>query len=195
MHDDTSLLRRIAAAPALSGILRELVDFDVEDLESVDSSPARLSSGVSLSVIACDGSAGRFFLVGPEAPLRPVLYADSEGSAGLIGSTLSNALATMVMLPNWRDLLGFSGGGDIGQMRRAQAWLEEGMRRSNPGLDELQAVLVKELDLPVPDDPVMALWESVRATDPDVDFIDDSDGGMPWGSLFHEWTIERLMRR
>lgn len=195
VHDDTSLLRRIAAAPALSGILRELVDFDVEDLESVDSSPARLSSGVSLSVIACDGSAGRFFLVGPEAPLRPVLYADSEGSAGLIGSTLSNALATMVMLPNWRDLLGFSGGGDIGQMRRAQAWLEEGMRRSNPDLDELQAVLVTELDLPVPDDPVMALWESVRATDPDVDFIDDSDGGMPWGSLFHEWTIERLMRR
>jgi hypothetical protein len=195
VHDDTSLLRRIAAAPALSGILRELVDFDVEDLESVDSSPARLSSGVSLSVIACDGSAGRFFLVGPEAPLRPVLYADSEGSAGPIGSTLSNALATMVMLPNWRDLLGFSGGGDIGQMRRAQAWLEEGMRRSNPDLDELQAVLVTELDLPVPDDPVMALWESVRATDPDVDFIDDSDGGMPWGSLFHEWTIERLMRR
>ena len=65
VHDDTSLLRRIAAAPALSGILRELVDFDVEDLESVDSSPARLSSGVSLSVIACDGSARRFFLVGP----------------------------------------------------------------------------------------------------------------------------------
>ena len=100
----------------------------------------------------------------------------------------------MITLPNWRDLLGFSGGGDIGQMRRAQAWLEEGLRRTHPDLGELQAVLVRELDLFVPDDPVMALWEAVSA-DPDVGFIDDADGGMPWGSLFHEWTIERLMGR
>lgn len=101
----------------------------------------------------------------------------------------------MVTLPNWRDPLGFSGGGDLGQMRRAQAWLEEGTRRGHPNLDELQVVLVSELGLVVPDDPVLALWESVRATDPDIDFIDDADGGVPWGSLFHEWTIERLMRR
>ncbi|TDD57002.1 hypothetical protein E1286_01495 [Nonomuraea terrae] len=195
MHDDTSLLRRIAATPALSGILRELIEFDVEDLESVDGSTARLLSGESLHAIACDGAAGRFFLVGREARLRHVLYADSEGSAGLVGSSLSNALATMVALPNWRDLLNFSGGGDLGQMRRAQAWLEEGMRRRHPDLDELQAVLVSELGLVVPDDPVLALWDSVRATDPDIDFIDDADGGLPWGSLFHEWTIERLMRR
>jgi hypothetical protein len=156
---------------------------------------ARLSSGVSLNVIACDGAGGRFFLVGPKTRPRPVLYADSEGSAGLIGSTLSSAVATMVALPNWRDLLGFSGGGDLGEMRRAQAWLEEGVRSRHPDLDELQAVLVGQLDLEVPDDPVLVLWESVRATDPEVVFIDDEDGGLPWGSLFHEWTIERVMRR
>jgi hypothetical protein len=190
-----SLLRRIAAAPALSGLLREMVDFDVEDLESADGSTARLSSGESLHVIACDGAAGRFFLVGGQARLRPVLYADSEGSAGLVGSSVPSALATMVALPNWRDLLSFSGGGDVGQMRRAQAGLEEGVRRRHPDLDGLQATLVSELGLVLPDDPVMALWDSVRATDPDVVFIDDADGGLPWGSLFHDWTIERLMRR
>ncbi|GAB3190054.1 hypothetical protein GCM10027259_61630 [Micromonospora palomenae] len=195
MLDDISLLRRIAAAPSVSGVLRELVEFDVEDVASVDGSTARLSSSVSLCVIACDGTAGRFFLVGTEAPSRPVLYADSEGSAGLIGSSLAITLATMVALPNWHDLLGFSGGGDLDQMRRAQAWLEEGMRRSHPDLDQLQALLVGELELDVLDDPVLTLWQSVRATDPTETFIDDGDGGLPWGSLFGEWTIERLMRR
>lgn len=194
MLDDVSLLRRIAAAPSVSGALRELVEFDVEDVASVDGSTARLSSGANLHVIACDGTAGRYFLVGTEAPSHPVLYADSEGSAGLIGSSLAIALATMVALPNWHDLLGFSGGGDLEQMRSAEAWLGEGTQRSRPDLDQLQALLVGELELDVLDDPVLTLWQSVHATDPTDNFVDDSDGGIPWGSLFGEWTIERLKR-
>ncbi|MET8042520.1 hypothetical protein ABZU25_16885 [Micromonospora sp. NPDC005215] len=196
MLDDISLLRRIAAAPSVSDVLRDFVEFDVEDVASVHDSTARLSSSVSLRVIACDGTAGRFFLVGTEAPSRPVLYASSEGDAGLIGSSLAITLATIVAMPNWHDLLGFSGGGgDLDQMRRAQAWLEKGMRRTHPDLDQLQAFLVGELELDVLEDPVLTLWQSVRATDPTETFIDEGDGGLPWGPLFGDWTIERLMRR
>ncbi|MEU8082873.1 hypothetical protein AB0B57_04450 [Micromonospora sp. NPDC049101] len=194
MLDDISLLRRIAAAPSVSGLLRELVEFDVEDVVSVDASTARLSSSVSLRVIACDSTGGRFFLVGTEASSRPVLYADSEGSAGLIGPSLAITLATIVALPNWRDLLKFSGGGDLHQMRRAQARLQEGMRQWHPDLDQLQSLLVGELELDVLDDPVLTFWQSARATDPTVAFINDDDGGLPWGPLFGEGTIDRLMR-
>lgn len=68
------------------------------------------------------------------------------------------------------------------------------MRRDHPGLDATRVSLVAELDLVLPDDPVMVLWESVRRTDPDYVFIDDHDESGPWGSLFDQWTIERLMR-
>ncbi|GIF49429.1 hypothetical protein Afe04nite_39680 [Asanoa ferruginea] len=175
-------------------MLRQLVYFDVEDIASVTGSGARLSSGASLHLIACDGAAGRFFSVGAEAPTQRVMYADSEGGAGMVGSSLGSSLATMVALPNWRDLLGFSGGGDLDQMRRAQAWLEDDMRRGCPDLDQVQATLVGGLELNLPDDPVLTLWESVHTTDPTDFFTDDQDGGLPWGSLFGEWTIERLMR-
>lgn len=195
MLDEVTLLRRIAAAPEVSSILRQLVEFDVEDVAAVDGSTAHLSSGMSLHLVARDGAAVRFFLIGADAPPRPVLYADSEGSAGSLGLSLATTLATLVALPNWHDLLGFSGGGDLGQMRRSHAYFEEGVRRSHPDLGKAQAMIINALELEVLDDPVLTLWQSVHAMSPSESFIDDDDGWLPWGSLFGEWTIERLFRR
>ncbi|MEV0136576.1 hypothetical protein AB0H83_50150 [Dactylosporangium sp. NPDC050688] len=196
MPDDAVVLQLLAETPDLSGILRELVDFDVEDLAYAGAFAARLSSGESLQAIAVDGTGGRYFLVGAPTPARRVLYATSEGSAGLVGSSLAGALATMVAVPNWRDLLGFSGGGRLDEMRRARSWLADGEQRWYPDLDELQVALATGLGLVLPDDPVLALWEAVSATDPDVDFIDDDDAeATPWDSLFGVWTIERLTPR
>jgi hypothetical protein len=194
--DDAVVLQLLAETPDLSGILRELIDFDIEDLAYAGAFAARLSSGESLQAIAVDGTGGRYFLVGALAPARRVLFATSEGSAGLVGPSLAGALATMVAVPNWRDLLGFSSGGRLDEMRRAQAWLADGEQRRHPDLGELQVALATGLGLVLPDDPVLALWEAVTAADPDVDFIDDDDEeATPWGSLFGVWTIERLMPR
>lgn len=90
------MLQAIAASPLVERSLRELVDFDVADFDPAFGSTARLSSGVDLRIVACDGAMGRFFLVGSDGDRHPALYADSEGSAGIIGRDLSGALATMV---------------------------------------------------------------------------------------------------
>ncbi|MGI5238908.1 hypothetical protein [Dactylosporangium sp. CA-139066] len=195
MPDDAVVLQLLAETPDLSGILRELIDFEVEELAYAGAFAARLSSGESLQAIAVDGTGGRYFLVGAPAPARRVLFATSEGSAGLIGPSLAGALATMVAVPHWRDLLGFSGGGRLDEMRRTLAWLADGEQRRHPDLGELQIALATGLGLVLPDDPVLALWEAVSAADPDVDFIDDDDEATPWDSLFGVWTIERLMPR
>jgi hypothetical protein len=48
---------------------------------------------------------GTYFLCGEtEAEERPVLYADSEGQATLIGADLVEAITFIVVLPCWRDL-------------------------------------------------------------------------------------------
>ncbi|BEL04021.1 hypothetical protein Q0Z83_022120 [Actinoplanes sichuanensis] len=196
MNDDLSLLRRIAEVPHVSSVLRHLVDFDVEDVASVDGSTARLSSGRSLHLIACDGTAGRYFLVGTNAPSRPVLYATSEGQAGIIGLTLTVALTMLIALPNWHDVLGFSGGGSLDQMRRAHAYFEVALRQSHPDLDVTQSQIVDALGLDLPEDPVLTLWQSVHAAEPPELFIDDEDDDdSPWDPLLGAWTIERVARR
>ncbi|WP_433063588.1 hypothetical protein [Dactylosporangium sp. CS-033363] len=194
MPDDAVVLQLLAETPDLSDILRELIDFDVEDLAYAGAFAARLSSGEGLEAIAVDGTGGRYLLVGAPAPVRRVLFATSEGSAGPVGPSLADALATMVAVPNWRDLLGFSGGGRLDEMRRAQAWLADGEQRRHPDLGELQVALAAGLGLVLPDDPVLALWAAVSAADPGVDFTDGDDAeATPWDSLFGPWTIERLM--
>ncbi|GAA2597866.1 hypothetical protein GCM10010435_91520 [Winogradskya consettensis] len=171
-----------------------MAEFDVEDVAPADGFTARLSSGTSLHLIACDGTTGRFFLVGADAPSRPVLYANSEGCVGLVGPSLAVALATLVALPNGYDCQFSPGGGDLGQMRRAHAYLRTGCGKDILNLDETQAFIVDELELDLPADPVLTLWQSVHATDPTQPFVDEGDGGLPWGSLLREWTIERLIR-
>ncbi|HZD71627.1 MAG TPA: hypothetical protein VFA45_22780 [Actinomycetes bacterium] len=43
-----------------------------------------------------------------------MLYASSEGQAGLLADSLGDALELIIGLPMWRDYLGFSAGGRLG---------------------------------------------------------------------------------
>jgi hypothetical protein len=187
-------LRTIEASPSIQQELRSLTEFDVADKPSDFGCPVRLSSGLALEIIAADGASGAFFLVGVSGDRRPVLYADSEGNAGVVGPDLTTALTTLITLPNWHDLLGFSGGGDLAEMRRASAWLVEGLRRDFPDVDTTGPRLREKLGLAVLDDPIAVLWASVHSTEPDYVLLDDSDQGEAWDSLFQRWTIDRLVK-
>lgn len=96
------LLRRIGTDRELSGFLAWPGDFDLGRRDPVEE--LRLPTGMPLAPIAGDGAGGTFFLCGEPGTARPVLYADSEGGAALIGADLAEALALITAHPYWRDL-------------------------------------------------------------------------------------------
>lgn len=108
MTASDELLRRIEQEPALSEALAWPADFEIERRDPVE--PVVLPTDIPLRPVAGCGAGGTYFLCGaPDAATRPVLYADSEGQATLIGADLVEAITLVVVLPYWRDLAkGFS---------------------------------------------------------------------------------------
>lgn len=194
------MLRTIASSAWLQDVLCHVADFDTREQGDPYGNPVRLASGAPLTMVAADGAGGNFFLVdaparsvadAPTGTTRPLLYADSEGSAGLLGPDLATALATLVALPNWHDHLKFSADGDLDQMRRSHERLLPMVAEDWPRLAEERAAISEALHLPLLDDPVAALWRAVTATEPDFVLL-DADTGERWDSLFGPYTIDRL---
>lgn len=103
MTASDDLLRRIEQDPSLSAALAWPGDFDIDRRDPVED--LVLPTGTPLFPIAGCGAGGTYFLCGEAgARERPVLYADSEGRATLIGTDLVEAVTLVVVLPCWRDL-------------------------------------------------------------------------------------------
>ncbi|WP_181802343.1 hypothetical protein [Streptomyces shenzhenensis] len=97
------LLLRIEQDPSLAAALAWPGDFDVERRDPIED--VALPTGIPLHPIAGCGAGGTYFLCGEAgAEERPVLYADSEGQATLIGADLVEAITLVAVLPFWRDL-------------------------------------------------------------------------------------------
>ncbi|WP_433572671.1 hypothetical protein [Streptomyces sp. CA-251247] len=149
------LLRR---RPDLAALAAFPFDFDLDRAEHGEE--VHLASGASLEPIAGDDTGGTFFLCGG----RTVLYADSEGGAGLIADSVTDALDVVIGLPAWRDLM--HPGPDPETIRE----LEDGMRTSYaPDLDARRAELRTALGLPErsPAELVARLHAALLRTDPD----------------------------
>lgn len=103
MTASDALLRRLEQDSALAAALAWPGDFDIDRRDPVED--LVLPSGGTLHPIAGCGAGGTYFLCGEgKAEERPVLYADSEGQATLIGADLVEAITLIVVLPFWRDL-------------------------------------------------------------------------------------------
>ena len=131
--------------------------------------------------IARDGTGGVFALV-PGSPR--VLYVSSEGAAGIVAADLDEFIALIVACPYWRDILHYSGSGNLDEMRRAAAAQEAGAA-DDEELEEARALLKSELRLTEPADPVGALHRAVSTSDVIV-----RAHGIPFGSLFNHFTID-----
>ncbi|MER7921913.1 hypothetical protein ABTY96_02060 [Streptomyces sp. NPDC096057] len=90
-------LRLLREHPHLAELAASPFDFDLDRAEHGE--PVRLASGGPLRPVAGDGTGGTFFVCADGS----VLYADSEGSAGIIGSSVDEALEIVIGLPGWRD--------------------------------------------------------------------------------------------
>ncbi|RXG88939.1 hypothetical protein [Bradyrhizobium zhanjiangense] len=142
--------------------------FTIDDIES----PRQIGS---------DGSGGTFVLL----PSQNVLYVSSEGRAGIIAENFEAFMQLVVARPYWLDILKFSAGGDLVEMRRAADALEATLDNEDD-LNEAREQIRDALDLPEPDDSVGALYEAVAASDAIVRATD----GSPFTTLFNRFSID-----
>ncbi|WP_405827089.1 MULTISPECIES: hypothetical protein [unclassified Streptomyces] len=115
MTSSDHLLDLIRNTPEIDLLLRTSFGFDIG--RKYHGEGLRLASGAPLEPIAGESAGGAYFLCAEEDGRRPVVFASSEGEGGLIADDLADALEIIIGL-EWRDCLGFSGGGDVEVMLR-----------------------------------------------------------------------------
>lgn len=174
MNASDALLARIRSDPALSGYLEWPGDFDITRLDPVEE--MRLPNGNPLEPVAGCGGGGTYFLCGePGTEPRPVLYADSEGRAALIGADLVEAVSLIASFPYWQDL---AEGMEPGELR---AMVEEDL----PDFAELHRGLLTTLGIePLPSNTALRrLRTAVKRTVPDFLPVTAADG-VPYDLAF-----------
>ena len=129
-------LRKNARAAAL---LADVFDFDIARLDPVE--PVRLGSDGELRAVAGDASGGTFFVCDD----GPVLYAGSEGSAGIVATDPDAVVRLVVGVPTWHDVV--SSAPDVKAMRASFESSYAEMREYEPRIDEFRAEAVAELEL------------------------------------------------
>ena len=150
--DDDDLLRRIRETRWIADLLVDF-DFDLDRAANGPVEPVHLPDGGALEMIAGDAAGGAFLLAEPVEGRRPVVYAGSEGSGGLIAAGLREALALVVGLSSIHDATTVRMDGDEGQqLRELLAQADAEIRDDWPNLDADRARLREALDLPEADD-------------------------------------------
>jgi hypothetical protein len=158
-------------------------DFDL-GRAARDSSWITLQPEHPFMVLAGESSGGVFLAYGDgEVERRPVLYVTSEGQAGCIAANLTELIAMMLALPYWRDLLKFSEGGNLKEMRQAARFSEQDYVDEYAEFSAARKRILDTLPVPVIADPVKLLHDCVRTTDCSV----VAEDGWRYDSLFHHF--------
>lgn len=131
--------------------------------------------------IGRDGTGGAIALM----PSQSVLYVSADGRAGIVAVTFEAFIQLVVAHPYWRDILKFSAGGDLQEMRRAAEWLEAAQDDEDE-VNEARETICRGLDLREANDPVAALYEAVASSDAVVRAPD----GNPCTTLFNRFGID-----
>ncbi|MER5791567.1 hypothetical protein [Streptomyces sp. NPDC001980] len=148
-------------------------NFDLDRAADGHGEPVRLASGGSLDVVAGCDTGGTYFVCADGS----LLYADSEGSAGTIGSSVDEALEIVIGLPGWRDLLRLSPADGETAILAGVAEIEEEIREYH-GIDAERAELRAALDLPdrSPVELLGMLHTALLRTEPDFLLLNADEG-------------------
>jgi hypothetical protein len=160
--------RRLAALAAFP------FGFDLDRAAQGHVEPVRTASGDPLEAVAGDDSGGTYFACADGS----MLYASSEGTAGLIGSSVDEALEILIGLPGWRDCVDLSPRDGEERILGRVAEIEDGIRASH-GIDDERAELRAALGLPErsPVELVGLLHAALMRTEPDFVLIGDDEQG------------------
>ncbi|MEU9803304.1 hypothetical protein [Streptomyces sp. NPDC051000] len=159
--------------PDLARLAAGAIDFDLAGAEHVEE--VRLASGAPLRAVAGDDTGGTFFLCAD----GPVLYASSEGGAGLIGAGLDEALEIVIGLPGWHDFTDLDPEADDEELDEVFARTEDEIRSSyGPGLDADRSTLLSALGLRrVPRRELLRrLQECLLRTEPEFLLVNADEG-------------------
>ncbi|MBC2902054.1 hypothetical protein [Streptomyces cupreus] len=166
-------LRKLRQDSRLAELAAFPFDFDLSRAGHGHVEPVRLASGGPIEVVAGTGAGGTYFVCADGS----MLYADSEGGAGIIGSTVDEALAVVIGLPCWFDYVDLSpqDGEEAILARVAEA--EEELREDY-GIDEARAELRAALGLPElsPVELVTLLHTALLRTEPDFLLLTEEEG-------------------
>jgi hypothetical protein len=180
MHMITIALEALAANQDIADHLAKLCEFELQHGEA-EQPICTVNAEADLTDIARDGAGGQFAM---SPATRRVFYFSSEGQAGLLVEDIDGLIALIVHMPYWQDLLKYSAGGSLDEMRRAAPALEDDWSADEDN-QASRAFLIAQLDFGEPRDIVAALHKAVSAK------IDIRD---PWGnataSLFGTYTID-----
>jgi hypothetical protein len=181
-----SIYKRLAENPAAIDVLGWPFDFEICEPYSLSSDwPISLSE--ELIVLAEDGSGGAYTLqesIDPEK--SSVVFLSSEGQAGKVASDLTELLAIIVALPYWRDLLKFSAGGELEEMRKAVPFLEDEILEDEPEIHSKKELIYKALNLPILEDPVQTLFNSVKSG---IAIEIKANDGSSYEGLFNTFSV------
>jgi len=163
------LLRQSRSAAELAAFP---FDFDLDRADHGEE--VRLASGGELTPVAGDGTGGTFFVCADGS----VLYAGSEGSAGIIGSSADEALEIVIGLPGWHDYLDLSPADGTEKILARIAETEQEMREDFD-IDAERAELRGALGLPErsPVELIGLLHTALLRTEPDFLLLNAEEGG------------------
>src|SRR5690606_29209059 len=124
---------------------------------------------VDARVFACDATGG-VYLECQNSPKR-VIHVDARGYAHVLAESMHEALALIVALPYWREILTEPWGQELSAMRETAARLESEVCDDIPTLPAAREYLRRELRLPPVDDPVAALRRSAVSEPPNITIV------------------------
>jgi hypothetical protein len=118
--------------------------------------PAFVVPGASVSVVGRDGTGG-VYVSCERGQKRCCLHLDTQGNAVCIGEDWPQALALLIALPYWPELLAQCPGGELPALRAAAQRLEREACQDLPALPAARQELRAFLELPELADPVLRL--------------------------------------
>ncbi|GAU67192.1 hypothetical protein SSP35_04_02750 [Streptomyces sp. NBRC 110611] len=148
-------------------------DFDLDRAAHGHVEEVRLASGGPLETVAGDDTGGTYFVCADGS----MLYADSEGAAGIIGSSVDEALELVIGLPGWRGYTRLSPDDGEEKILACVAETEDEIRECY-GIDEERAELRAALGFPKrsPVELVGRLRAALLRTEPEFVLLNADEG-------------------
>ena len=151
-----------------SEVLNYLSDYLDFELLNIDKNTdwIKLSPNHHTEVIAGEGSGGFYVAYGEgKTEDKTILFISSEGQAGKLANNLSEFVSMIIEIPYWFDLLKFSGGGQLPEMRKTAHYMVAEFNEEYPDYNKAKTILKSKLTLPNIPDPIGLLHSCMQNSD------------------------------
>jgi hypothetical protein len=184
---ETAVLREARGDPSVARALEAVFDFRLSTEPLATDWFTILAAETFLPI--AEAASEDVYLLG-EASGR-VVFVTTDGQAGVVARSIEDLLELMVTHPFWRDLLKFSGGGQLVEMRRAATFLDKEFHEVGQAAEEdrhLISLISKRLCVSPNERAVELLHEAVSSGGADVKV--KAVDGTEFVSLFNHFTVE-----